>query len=157
MSLRKNSYYYSLDGYKVALILLSSDSQLGKRIFSFCWLNKINQLENTGGVATTKKEFFIVWCVLSGVIIAVIVTPYVVPASWIGSFIPQCAAKIKGSSCSLCGMTTAFYHIATGAYEKARQANSHSIVLYVTFLINEIIIAMFILHKILRRVYLCRY
>ncbi len=136
---------------------MSSDSQPGKRKFSFCWLYKINQLENTGGVVTTKKEFFIVWCIISCVILAVIITPYVVPVSWIRSIIPQCTAKIKGGSCSLCGMTTAFYHIATGAFEKARQTNSHSIVLYVTFVINEIIIAMFILHKMLRRVYLCRY
>ncbi len=87
----------------------------------------------------------------------IIITPHVIPASWVGNIVPQCTARIKGGSCALCGMTTAFYHIADGAFEKARQANAYSIGLYFMFLMNEVIIGIFILHKMLRRIDLCRY
>lgn len=104
-----------------------------------------------------KNVSFIVWCVLSCVILVLIVVPLVVPASWIGPLIPQCSAKARGGKCALCGMTTAFYHIANGEFAKASHTNHYSISLYFIFLSNEVTVAGFATYKTLRRIHLCKY
>jgi hypothetical protein len=83
----------------------------------------------------------------------VILTPYVLPAASVGAFVPPCSAGIKGNPCPLCGMTTAFYHIANGEFGEARLANRNSVILYSVFLANEAALACFAIYKTLRRIY----
>jgi hypothetical protein len=105
---------------------------------------------------TTKRAFLIVWYVLSCVILALLVTPYLVPASRVGGLIPACSSGVRGAPCPLCGMTTAFYRISKGEYGKAQTDNAYAGTLYLLFVVNEVVLGGFIAYEVLRRVRRCK-
>ncbi len=89
-----------------------------------------------------KKAIFIVWIILSGIILITIATPFLFSTETINTFVPKCEWKEKyNKECSLCGMTRSFILISKGEIDKANKTNKFSLYLYLLFVINEIAVA----------------
>jgi hypothetical protein len=80
------------------------------------------------------------WLVISAALAIVVVIPFVIPfvipAELLYALIPECEAKRRGSSCVLCGMTTAFILISRGDLSGAQASNSGSVALWCAFALN---------------------
>ena len=86
-----------------------------------------------------KKAFFIVWLVLSVIILLTLATPFLFSPETINRFKPKCEWKEKyNKECPFCGMTRSFILISEGKISKADRTNKFSIYLYTLFIINEI-------------------
>lgn len=91
---------------------------------------------NTGG-ADIRLAFLTVWGIVSAALLVTVLLPLVVPQDVIGRAIPACEWQARyGRPCPLCGLTTAFYHIAGGQWRAASQANGASLPLYLLFWAN---------------------
>lgn len=78
----------------------------------------------------------IVWLILSIVSGLAVLSPLFLSPSFVFRLFPVCQAKLTGSSCVLCGMTTAFVSIGQGDFAAAQTANPASLTLYFTLLLN---------------------
>jgi hypothetical protein len=76
------------------------------------------------------------WLILSGVMGVAAATPFVVPAEVLYGLFPECPSRLRGSACALCGMTTAWVHIASGDRASAVQANAASVPLWTASVLN---------------------
>ena len=78
----------------------------------------------------------IVWLILGALSGVLVLAPYLLPPDLLFGIFPICAAKAAGSSCMLCGMTTAFASIGHFDWAGAYSANQGSIPLYGVLLMN---------------------
>lgn len=86
-----------------------------------------------------KKALFIVWIILSGIMLLTLSTPFLFSTETINTFVPKCEWKEKyNKECSLCGMTRSFILISKGEIVEADKTNKFSLYLYVLFVVNEI-------------------
>jgi hypothetical protein len=110
-----------------------------------------------------KKElvfvFTVVWFVVSGVILMLLVTPFVVPGEIILQAAPKCEWKVKyNKECPVCGITTAFIRISNGEFHEALISNKYSLTVYFIFAMNELFLITFLINRFLRKKVLqCRY
>jgi hypothetical protein len=77
-----------------------------------------------------RYAFRIVWVILSALSGLAVLSPFVVSPSFLFGIFPVCQAKLAGSSCMLCGMTTAFVSIGQGDFAAAQVANPGALPLY---------------------------
>mgnify|MGYP001774018814 CR=1 FL=1 len=97
-----------------------------------------------------KKALIVVWMVISSIIFIILIIPYIFPENSILSLIPECELKVKyNKECILCGMTRSFILISKGEIEKAILENKFSIYVYFAFLLNEILVILFLMKKFL--------
>lgn len=78
----------------------------------------------------------LVWRILSLGTVLVLLTPFLLSQSTLGSVLPACEAKLAGGACALCGMTTAFYRLSSGDISGALEANPLSLALYLALVVN---------------------
>jgi len=102
---------------------------------------------------------WITWLIVSGIILAVLVAPFLVSAETVGAIVPECEWKAKyGRECAFCGMTHAFIFISGGRFGQALDANKFSILLYCVLVLNELVLILFLAKRLAidRSVLLCR-
>ena len=71
-----------------------------------------------------------VWLLLSAVFVLAALAAFIVPAEYLHSALPVCAARQRGEPCIFCGMTTAYLRIAEGDLSGASGANAAALPLY---------------------------
>ena len=95
-----------------------------------------------------RRSFRIVWVTLSLMILAILVSPFVLGRERVASLVPVCEWKAKyGRECAFCGMTTSFLDISDGRLGEASHSNRAGIPLYLIFVANEICALAFIRRK----------
>lgn len=77
-----------------------------------------------------------VWLVISLVLLLAALTPFLAPSDALFGVFPVCEARARGSSCALCGMTTAYVHIGRGDFGSAQATNHAAVPLWVLSLLN---------------------
>ncbi len=97
------------------------------------------------------RAAFAVWAILSGVILLILLIPFVAPADFTTGLVPECEWKRKGKECPLCGMTKAFMAISKGEMEEAVEANRFSLWVYGSFVANECFLLAALATRIRRR------
>ena len=98
-----------------------------------------------------RRAFVAVWLILSSATATAVAAPLVVPADALFGIFPECAARSRGTACSMCGMTTAFVRIASGDLEGAQQSNRGSVALWGGSVLNATGALMYIFLKIRRQ------
>jgi hypothetical protein len=90
---------------------------------------------------------FIVWLTLSGLILFVLILPYVLPVESINALTPQCPWKLKyNRDCPLCGMTKSFALISHGYITEGWRIRASAPILYALFVVNEMAV-MFVIGR----------
>ena len=84
------------------------------------------------------KVALYVWLIFSAATLPALALPFVPGAEGVTSALPRCEAKVNGSSCFLCGMTTAFYRIGEGRFSEAQTLNAGAVPLFIFFTLNAI-------------------
>ena len=92
----------------------------------------------------------IVWLVIGTISGIVVVAPFFLSPSFLFNLFPICAAKAAGSSCLLCGMTTAFVSIGQHDWQGASSANPGSIALFGALLLNFLAVATYTMMRVIR-------
>ena len=106
---------------------------------------------HTGLPRHLQRASLIVWIVLSVVVLCAIAAPAVLPPPLVRDISPTCQSLLRtGRPCPLCGMTEAFISIAHGRLAEALEANRSSLLLYVLFVVNELVILWFVSGRIAR-------
>jgi len=96
-----------------------------------------------------KPALRIAWCVLSLIILAALIAPFVVPSERLHHLFPPCPSRaLFGRPCPTCGMTTAFIHISRGEFAEASRANRFSLPLYGMFWSNELAALVFFARRL---------
>lgn len=99
-----------------------------------------------------KISLFLVWSILSVMILLTLVAPLLLDQDSILKLAPECVSRTKyNEECSLCGMTRAFVAISEGNFGVAYSVNNSSLPVYLTFTLNEIFFFGFILGKVYQR------
>lgn len=94
-----------------------------------------------------KKSIFIFWSVISTILIAVIICPYVFTESSILSYSPKCYSKlILNQDCALCGMTRGFIQLSKGNVYSAITYNQLSPFIFFFFVMNSIYFLTFLVY-----------
>ncbi len=78
----------------------------------------------------------LVWLVVGVITGALAAAPFVLPSQWMLGLFPACPAKLAGSECVLCGMTTAFVQLGSLDWAAAAASHRWSILLYLCFVLN---------------------
>jgi hypothetical protein len=81
----------------------------------------------------------IAWGVVSLLVLAILLAPWLLPAERLAAALPVCEAKGRGGECSFCGMTTAFLHLSRGELPEAGRFNRGSLPLYSLFWMNTLL------------------
>lgn len=90
--------------------------------------------------AEIKVASFIVWTVLSVIMLFILLMPFFLSHDRILQLAPNCVSRIKyNRECSLCGMSHAFIAISEGKIRHAYSYNKAAIPTYVFFAFNELI------------------
>tara|TARA_B100001741_G_C16510740_1_gene579552 strand:+ start:514 stop:843 length:330 start_codon:yes stop_codon:yes gene_type:complete len=97
----------------------------------------------------TISSLLIAWGMISILIIAVLIVPFLIKSDLILQNMPICPSKLNQSNCFLCGMTQAFIEISHGNLDIAQEINQLSIPLYSIFTINSIIFAFLLIKKVI--------
>lgn len=82
----------------------------------------------------------VTWRVLSAGTAFLLLLPCVLPQGALSAWVPACEGALQGKPCPLCGMTTAFYLIASGDVPGALAANPASLALYLGFILNLMVL-----------------
>lgn len=90
-------------------------------------------------MSTSLPAVRAVWLVLTILTSGVILTSFFATPEAIYRTVPQCASRARGSSCVLCGMTTAFFRVAQGDLAGAWTAHRGGIPLYILFCSNSLL------------------
>lgn len=98
-----------------------------------------------------KLAMFVVWIILSGIILCILITPLLFTADKIRKVTPECQWKKYNKECPLCGMTTSFIYISQGEFSQAVKSNSFSPYLYFVFVLNEILMIFVLFQKKVKR------
>ncbi|MBI1787219.1 MAG: DUF2752 domain-containing protein [Acidobacteria bacterium] len=94
-----------------------------------------------------RLAFRWVWRILSLVALGVLVAPFLLSADKLAVWTPVCLARREGSSCALCGMTTAFAAIAQGRWRDAQALNRGSLPLYAFLALNQLGLVLDLYHR----------
>ena len=86
-----------------------------------------------------KNAIYIVWYVISVILLVILVLALLNPPRLLNE-IPLCEYKLEGKECCFCGMTRAFFAIGNMNFQIAQRLNSGSVLLFIMFLLNTIII-----------------
>jgi hypothetical protein len=90
--------------------------------------------------ADWRKAFNWSWTAVSLLLLAVVVAPFLLSPAWLQAALPLCEWKARYQrECPACGLTTAFFAIARGDWDVARQANAGAVPLFSLFLSNFIL------------------
>jgi hypothetical protein len=73
--------------------------------------------------------------------------PSLLPAETLHDVLPACSARLRGQSCMLCGMTTAYLRIAEGDLAGATAANAGALPLYFGSWLNFALASAYCLFK----------
>jgi hypothetical protein len=107
-----------------------------------CW-NSIILIRNDIPRQQLRQAAIAVWVILSCVLGALAIAPYILSQETLRHIVPECSAKANGGAgCVLCGMTSAYIKIAHGEWRAAMELNHGAIPLYAVSLgslINAII------------------
>lgn len=76
------------------------------------------------------------WLAVSAAGMAAVAAPFLIPSGLLYGLFSECPKQAAGSSCPLCGMTTAWILIAGGDWSGALHANRGSIALWLVALVN---------------------
>lgn len=101
--------------------------------------------------AAFRTALLIVWVVVSSALMAAVLAPYVLSSDAIQSLVPVCEAKLRGSSCVLCGMTTAYIRLAALDVRGAAEANRYSLALWAGSILNFAATKAYILFRLVQR------
>lgn len=101
--------------------------------------------------ADLKPAFRSTWLTVSVLMAIVAAAPFVARAEFLGSLFPPCPAKARGSSCLLCGMTTAWSFIGRGDFSSAVQANAGSVPLWTGSVLNFVVAVAYSITMLRRR------
>jgi hypothetical protein len=95
-----------------------------------CW-NSIILIRNVIPGRQLHQAAIAVWIILSCVLGALAIAPYVFSQDTLHHIVPECSAKANGGTgCVLCGMTSAYIKIAHGEWRTAMELNHGAIPLY---------------------------
>ena len=97
-----------------------------------------------------QQALRIVWLVIAAFSGIIVLAPFLLSSESLSGIFPICAAKAAGSSCMLCGMTTAFVSIGQQDWARAYEANAGAIPLYAVLLANFVGAAMYTMMRVLR-------
>ena len=87
-----------------------------------------------------KLSLFLVWSILSMIILSVLIAPLFLSQDTILKLTPDCVSRTKyNRECPLCGMSRAFIAISEGNLGVAYFSNKAAIPTYLTFASNEIL------------------
>jgi hypothetical protein len=92
----------------------------------------------------------IVWLILGALSGVIVVAPFLFSSEILFHVFPICAAKAAGSSCVLCGMTTAFVSIGHGDWARAYAENAGAPTLFAALLFNFVGAAMYTMMRVIR-------
>lgn len=96
-----------------------------------------------------RKASVLAWLIVTGIIVVILLTPYILPERMILSGAYRCRSpEHTAGRCALCGMTRAFLDISRGNVEKALSYNHSSLLLYSLFVANELFAFLYIGRKI---------
>ncbi len=96
-------------------------------------------------MSDTKISLVISWLIISAVIAFILITSAIYPSAPSIRFLPTSLCKINSlCSCPLCGMTRTFILIAHDRISDARSFNSLALTLFIMFILNEILVVIFI-------------
>ena len=85
-----------------------------------------------------RASLRLAWITLSVVILAILVSPFVLGRERLSRLVPVCERKARyGQECAFCGMTTSFLNISEARFSDAGRANRAGIPLYLVFVSNE--------------------
>ncbi len=96
------------------------------------------------------RALLIVWLIVGFVSGVAVGAPLVASSNTLYQLFPTCAAKAAGSSCMLCGMTTAFVQISGGDFHGARISNAGSIELYSILGLNFVASLAYTIWRVIR-------
>ncbi len=89
-------------------------------------------------LADFVRALRIVWVILTIASAALLVVPLTIAPGTLARIVPRCEARARvGRTCTLCGMTTAFYRIAGGRLHEATRANAASVPLFAALVLNQ--------------------
>jgi hypothetical protein len=101
--------------------------------------------------ADVKPALTSTWLIVSGVMAAAAAAPFVLPAEVLYGLASECPAGLRGSPCLLCGMTTAWVHIAQGDLASAQHSNAGSIPLWTVAVLNFVVAVAYSIMMLRRR------
>ncbi len=89
-------------------------------------------------LADLVRALRIAWVTLTLASAALLAVPFAVAPGTLARFVPRCEARAQsGTTCPLCGMTTAFYRIASGQFRQVTRANVASVPLFAVLVLNQ--------------------
>ena len=96
-----------------------------------------------------KLALFVVWIVLSGIILVSLVAPFLISSDSIIAIVPECDWKVKyDKECLLCGLTRSFVCISQGSFTKAQKLNKFSVYIFMFFLLNEVAVMSLLIREL---------
>lgn len=85
-----------------------------------------------------KLAIFVVWIILSGIILFTLSTPFIFSENSIDKIVPKCEWRVAyNKECYLCGMTRSFICFSQGNFTRARELNRFSPYLCLLFVTNQ--------------------
>jgi hypothetical protein len=98
-----------------------------------------------------RTAFLISWLVVSTLVFAVLLAPFLLPPQAIFDLAPACENRIRyGRECPFCGMTTSFVFISRGRLNAAARQNKAAIPLYSALVWNECVAIWYTLGEVRR-------
>lgn len=88
----------------------------------------------------------ITWVITGVAALLAALLPFVADAQFF-ALIPACPARLSGSPCALCGMTTAWLHLAAGDWSGALAAHRYGPLLWAICALNGLAASVFALRK----------
>lgn len=98
-----------------------------------------------------RSAVFASWLIVSVLLMLAVLAPFVLPAETVFGIAPACEARLRGESCVLCGMTTAYVRLAAGDYGGALESNQWSLAVWLASIANFTVAKAYLLIKLLRR------
>jgi hypothetical protein len=103
-------------------------------------------------VSDLNKAVLWAWYIVGVAGIFILLVPVLAPEGILDAFLPACKSRAAdGVRCQLCGMTTAFYHISSGRIVDALSANRSSLALYLSLLVNGLVLVRHLVCRIAYR------
>ena len=86
---------------------------------------------NSGNLrADLPQALIVVWLIVSVLFAGAAASPFIVSAEDVSRLVPACESRLRGEKCSLCGVTAAYFDIASGDLAAAGASNRAAIPLW---------------------------